>query len=99
MRVDDIVVDTSEYKVTKAGQEVHLLPMEFRLLEFLLRHRNQVFNAEELLTSVWESDSDALVDTVRGHIKRLRKKLDTPGKRSIISTVYGLGYKLEGSDA
>jgi len=99
LRVDDIVVDTSEYKVTKGGQEVHLLPKEFRLLEFLLRHRNQVFNAEELLTSVWESDSDALVDTVRGHIKRLRKKLDTPGRRSIISTVYGLGYKLEGSDA
>jgi len=76
---------------------VHLLPKEYRLLEFLARHPNHVFSAEELLASVWESDTPALLDTVRGHIKRLRKKLDTPGATSIISTMYGLGYKIEAS--
>jgi len=95
LRVRGISIDASEYRVEKGGQEVHLLPKEFRLLEFLVRHPNHVFSAEELLARVWESDTPALLDTVRGHVKRLRKKLDTPGEPSIISTVYGLGYKLE----
>jgi DNA-binding response OmpR family regulator len=91
----DIEVDINEFRVTKGGEEVHLLPKEFRLLEFLIRHPHHVFSAEELLASVWESDTAALLDTVRGHIKRLRKKLDTPGEPSIISTVYGIGYRIE----
>lgn len=95
LKIRDVVIDTNEYRCTKAGKEVHLLPKEFRLLEFLVRHPNQVFSAEDLLSSVWESDTPALLDTVRGHIKRLRKKLDSPDERSMISTVYGLGYKIE----
>jgi DNA-binding response OmpR family regulator len=91
----DIEIDASEFRVTKAGAEIHLLPKEFRLLEFLVRHPHQVFSAEDLLASVWESDTSALLDTVRGHVKRLRKKLDTPGETSIISTVYGIGYRIE----
>jgi two-component system, OmpR family, response regulator len=95
LHLRDIEIDVNEFTVTKAGEEIHLLPKEFRLLDFLVRHPNHVFSAEELLASVWESDTAALLDTVRGHIKRLRKKLDTPGEPSIISTVYGIGYKLE----
>jgi len=94
-KLRDIEIDASEFRVTKAGSEIHLLPKEFRLLEFLVRHPHQVFSAEDLLASVWESDTSALLDTVRGHIKRLRKKLDTPGETSIISTVYGIGYRIE----
>ncbi|HEY9681305.1 MAG TPA: response regulator transcription factor [Oculatellaceae cyanobacterium] len=93
--IRDIVIDADEFRVTKGGIEVHLLPKEFRLLEFLVRHPHQVFSADDLLASVWESDTSALLDTVRGHIKRLRKKLDTAGQPSIISTVYGIGYRLE----
>lgn len=97
LKVKDITIDTNQCLVKKGGQEVHLLPKEYRLLEFLARHPNHVFSAEELLASVWESDTPALLDTVRGHIKRLRKKLDTAGSESIISTIYGLGYKIEAS--
>jgi len=95
LTIRDIIVDTAEYRVTKNGTEIHLLPKEFRLLEFLLRHPHQVFSAEELLSHVWESDTPALLDTVRSHIKRLRKKLDSPGVKSIISTHYGIGYRIE----
>jgi DNA-binding response OmpR family regulator len=95
LKVRDVELDTNEYRCTKSGAEIHLLPKEFRLLEFLVRHPNQVFSAEDLLSSVWESDTPALLDTVRGHVKRLRKKLDSPGAPSMISTVYGLGYKVE----
>jgi DNA-binding response OmpR family regulator len=97
LHVKDITIETNECLVKKGSQEVHLLPKEYRLLEFLVRHPHHVFSAEELLSSVWESDTPALLDTVRGHIKRLRKKLDTPNEPSIISTIYGLGYKIEAS--
>lgn len=94
MRFRDLEIDVNEFRVLKGGQEVHLLPKEFRLLEFFVRHPHQVFSAEEILSSVWESDTEALLDTVRGHITRVRKKLDTAGSPSIIATVYGVGYKL-----
>ncbi len=94
MRFRDLEIDVNEFKVLKGGHEVHLLPKEFRLLEFFLRHPHQVFSAEDILSSVWESDTEALLDTVRGHITRVRKKLDTAGTPSIIATVYGVGYKL-----
>lgn len=95
LRIRNIVINTDKHRVTKDGIEVHLLPKEFRLLEFLARHPSHIFSAEELLARVWESDTLALLDTVRGHIKRLRKKLDSPDSPSIISTVYGLGYRIE----
>lgn len=94
LKFRDLVIDPQEFKVLKGENDVHLLPKEFRLLEFFVRHPHQVFSAEDLLSSVWESDTEALLDTVRGHITRLRKKLDSPGEASIIATVYGVGYKL-----
>jgi len=94
LKFRDLVIDPQEFKVLKGENDVHLLPKEFRLLEFFVRHPHQVFSAEDLLSSVWESDTEALLDTVRGHITRLRKKLDSPGEPSIIATVYGVGYKL-----
>ncbi|MBX3076913.1 response regulator transcription factor [Candidatus Obscuribacterales bacterium] len=97
-QLGDIQVDSDQHKVLKNGSEVHLLPKEFRLLEFFVRHPQRVFSPEELLENVWESDTSAHNDSVRGHITRLRKKLDTPGQPSIISTVYGVGYKLQGDD-
>ncbi|MBX9693485.1 MAG: response regulator transcription factor [Cyanobacteria bacterium] len=97
-RIGEITIDTDEHQVMKDGKEVRLLPKEFRLLEFLVRHPNRVFSSEDLLENVWESDTSAHNDTVRGHITRLRKKLDSDGKPSIIATVYGVGYKLQSED-
>jgi DNA-binding response OmpR family regulator len=97
-QLGDIQVDSDQHKVIKNGSEVHLLPKEFRLLEFFVRHPQRVFSPEELLENVWESDTSAHNDSVRGHITRLRKKLDTPGQPSIIATVYGVGYKLQSDD-
>lgn len=94
-QIGDITIDADQHKVMKNGQDVHLLPKEFRLLEFFVRHPQRVFSSEELLENVWESDTPAHNDSVRGHITRLRKKLDSPGQPSIIETVYGVGYKLK----
>jgi len=95
LTVRDINLDTGERKVTKSGRPIHLSPKEFSLLEFLMKHPGQVFSAEDLIESVWEPDSDAMNDTIRGHVNRLRKKLDDKDAPSLIVNVYGFGYKLD----
>lgn len=95
LKAGDVTMDTASYKVTRSGEDIQLLPKEFALLEFLMRHQNQVFSPEALLDRVWTSDSEASPETIRTYIKRLRKKIDQEGKPSILSTVHGVGYKLD----
>jgi two-component system, OmpR family, response regulator len=95
LKIRNIQLEPSTFRVTRDGQDVQLLPKEFALLEFLMRHPNQVFSAEALLDRVWASESEASPETIRTYVKRLRQKLDSDGQPSIIGTVHGVGYKLE----
>lgn len=97
LEAQGICLDPSSRRVTNNGLDVHLEPKEFALLEFLLRHKNTVFSADALLSRVWESDTEASPDAIRTYIKALRKKLDRKDQPSIITTIHGLGYKLEDS--
>jgi DNA-binding response OmpR family regulator len=90
-----LTLDRRNYSVTVKTHVVSLLPKEFDLLEFFMRHPNRFFTSESLLNRVWASESDATVDAVTTCIKRLRKKIDEEGKSSLITTVRGAGYKLE----
>lgn len=94
-----LVLDTKAAKVYIGDSEIHIMPREFALLEFFMRHPNEVFSVEALMRRVWQSDSDAMTDTVRAHIKSLRKKIDVPGEASRITNVRGLGYRFEESTA
>lgn len=98
IRLRTLVVDLTAKKVTKGGVPVHLAPKEYALFEFLLTNRDQIFSHEELLVRLWGQNEVKSDDTVRGHIKRLRRKLDEPGARSIIASLYGFGYKLESDE-
>jgi DNA-binding response OmpR family regulator len=91
----DLVVDTKARKVLIGGKEVHLMPREFALLEFFVRHPNEVFSVEAIMERVWQSDTYSMPDTVRAHIKSLRKKIDNPGEPSRITNVRGMGYRFE----
>ena len=95
LKAGNVVVDTLSHKVTVGGNEVHLVPKEYSLLEFFLRHPNQVFSAEALIDRVWTSDTLASAETIRTYIKLLRKKLGNDEKAGLIKTVHGVGYKLE----
>jgi two-component system, OmpR family, response regulator len=97
LHLKDISLDPSARRVTKGGADVKLEPKEFSLLEFLMRNRNIVFSADALLDRVWESDTSVSPDSIRTYIKALRKKLDNAGETSMITTVHGLGYRLEDS--
>jgi DNA-binding response OmpR family regulator len=93
LKYRDIVIEPANHRATRNGKDLQLLPKEFALLEFLMRHPSQVFSAEALLSRVWSSESDATIDAVSTCIKRLRKKVDVDGETSIIKTVHGVGYK------
>lgn len=95
LEVYDIKLDRNSRRVTKAGQIVRLLPKEFLLLEVMLEHYGQVLSTDELIDHVWGADSNIAPDTVRSHLKALRKKVDSPEHPSVIKTVHGMGYKIE----
>lgn len=99
LKVGGVELDRDKFCVTLNGQPIKLVPKEFALLEFLMRHRNIVFSAEALLSRVWKAEEDASPEIIRTHIKNLRKKLEHDGKQSIIETVYGVGYKVVDTEA
>lgn len=78
--------------VYKKDTEVILKPKEYELLEFLSQNKNRVFSRDEILNNVWEFSYDGDSRTIDIHIRRLRSKLDCEGVKSIIETVFGIGY-------
>jgi len=90
----DLEMDLLSRKVRRAGRAVDLQPREFRLLEFLLRHKNQVVTRTMLLEGVWDYHFDPGTNVIDVHISRLRKKLDEGPARPLLHTVRGAGYRL-----
>lgn len=95
LKCGDLCLDTATTKVSKGVQELDLRPIEYSLLEFLMRFPNHVFTTDDLLNYVWKSDSAATSIGVRTCIARLRKKLGSDPRTTRIATVYKQGYRLE----
>lgn len=94
MKLGEITWDPACGIASRSGKEIPLRPMVAKLLEFFLRHPGQFFTPEALLERIWHDDSLAGIETVRSHIKLLRKSIDTPGCPSLIQTERNRGYKL-----
>ncbi|MBS1955830.1 MAG: response regulator transcription factor [Cyanobacteria bacterium SZAS-4] len=92
-----ITLDPATCQVTRNGEELHLRPKVFSLLEFFMRHPDQVFSSEAILERVWMDDSLASPDTVRTHIKLLRKSIGESGEGGLIKNVRNRGYMLSTS--
>lgn len=92
--VKDLMLDTVTRRVTRAEQTVELTAKEFSLLELLMRHPNQSFTVESILDRLWHADDNASMETVRTHIKTLRRKIGDSEENPIIRSRRGLGYKI-----
>jgi len=92
--VGDLDIDTKAHRVSRAEQEIHLGPTEFRLLEHFMRRPGQVFSREQLLDAVWGHDVYVEARTVDVHIGRLRKALKMADRTDPIRTVRSAGYAL-----
>jgi two-component system OmpR family response regulator len=88
----DLELDRLQRKVWRGGQPVPLLPLEYRLLEFLLLSRGQPVTRKMLLEQVWGFHFDPRTNIVETHISRLRAKLDEAGGAPLIRTIRGAGY-------
>lgn len=95
LRIGDIELDLRERKVTRAGAEVSLTLKEFGLLEYFMRHPDQVVSREDLLNHLWDFNYVGFTNVVDVHVKNLRRKLGGDDKgRVALETVRGVGYRL-----
>jgi phosphate regulon transcriptional regulator PhoB len=96
VKAGNLRLDPARHEVTKDGQPIELSAMEFRLLEFFLRHRGRVFTRTQLLDQVWGQDRFVEPRTVDVHIRRLREKVEDKTRQpTLILTVRGMGYKCQ----
>jgi two-component system response regulator ResD len=93
----DLTIDHDAHEVRAGGKTVQLTPKEYELLHYLARSPDKVFTREELLRDVWQYEFFGDLRTVDTHIKRLREKLNRASAKAakMITTVWGVGYKLE----
>ena len=94
LRCDDLEMDLLSRRVRRGERSIELQPREFRLLEFLLRHVDQVVTRTMLLEGVWDYDFDPGTNVIDVHLSRLRKKIDEAEARPLLHTVRGAGYRI-----
>ncbi|AHF10953.1 MULTISPECIES: response regulator transcription factor [Dehalobacter] len=95
LNIGNIQVDMNRYEARLEGEKIELKPKEIQLLYFLLKNRNMVFTRDQLLEKVWGYSYEGDTRTVDVHINKLREKLEGVYSNCRISTVWGVGYKLE----
>ena len=98
LRVADLELDLIKRTAVRAGQSIELQPREFRLLEYLMRHSDEVVTRTMLLEHVWEFHFDPHTNVIETHISRLRVKVDKPFEVAIIHTIRGAGYSIREAD-
>ena len=91
----DLELVMAARSVTVGGEPVELRPKEFAILEYLLRHVDEVVTRTDLVEHAWDDSFDALSNTVDVTVHRLRKKIDGGAKGALLHTVKGVGYVLK----
>jgi len=96
-QVGDLTLDRRTFQVLKGATALHLLPKEFAILELLMQEPGKVWSVEEIINQTWGQDSEVVPETVRSHIRSIRKKIDEPtnDSPSHIANVHGIGYRFE----
>jgi two-component system, OmpR family, copper resistance phosphate regulon response regulator CusR len=94
----DIQMDIDKHTVTRKGKPVDLTQKEFSLLEFFLRNKGKVCRRTRIIEKVWDIHFDHDHSVIDVYINSLRKKLDEPGQPSFITTIRGVGYKIESEE-
>ncbi len=88
----DMTMDLLARRVTRGDEDIELQSREFRLLEYMLRHKGQLVTRTMLLEHVWDYHFDPQTNVIDVHISRLRQKIDKGHKNKVIKTIRGAGY-------
>ena len=95
LAVGDLSVNLLSREVTRAGRQIELQPMEFSLLEYLMRNAGRVVSKTMIMEHVWDYNFDPQTNVVEARVCRLRDKIDRDFARKLIHTVRGVGYVLK----
>ncbi len=96
LTVSDLILDLVAHEARRGERIIELTAKEFALLEYLMRHPNQVLTRNQIIDYVWRYDTDALSNVVDIYIHFLREKVDQGFSHALIKTVRGVGYKIVG---
>lgn len=94
LRVDDLEMELTTHRVTRAGRRIDLQPLEYQLLEYLMRNKGRVVTKAVVMDRVWDYRFNPHTNVVESRICRLREKVDLEGLPRLIRTVRGFGYVL-----
>ncbi len=94
LKVADLEMDLLARTVKRNGMNIDVQPREFRLLEYLMRHADQVVTRTMLLEKVWDYHFDPQTNVIDVHISRLRSKIDKGFEKPLLQTIRGAGYML-----
>jgi len=95
IRISDLEIDTTAKKVKRAGREIKLTAIEYKILELLAAEKGKVFERIEITEKIWGNSFNTGTNVVDVHINSMRKKIDKDHSKKLIHTVIGLGYKLD----
>lgn len=91
----DLTLDILSHKVYRGGVKIDIQPLEYALLEYLLRNKGRVVSKTMIMEHVWEYNFDPSTNIVEARVCRLRDKIDKPFNTKLLHTVRGFGYVLE----
>jgi DNA-binding response OmpR family regulator len=90
-----LVIDTSTNTVSRGNAAIELTKKEFQILVYLALNRGRIVTKEELENHLWDEHASLWSDTLRTHVKNLRKKIDTGSSKNLIRTLRGIGYEID----
>lgn len=94
-RVDDLEIDDVKRKVTVAGKEVKLTPIEYKILKLMVQERGKVFSISQIYETIWHMQAIGADNTIAVHIRHIREKIESnPKEPRYIKVVWGTGYKV-----
>ena len=95
LTVGDLSMNLITREVTREGRQIELQPIEFSLLEYLMRNAGRVVSKTMIMEHVWDYNFDPQTNVVEARICRLRDKIDREFTRKLIHTIRGVGYVLK----
>lgn len=94
--IDGLCVNTENKTVKVDGEDVRLTPIEYKILELLVRNRGRVFSAEDIYSHVWNEETVVSDNTIAVHIRHIREKIEiNPKEPKYLKVVWGIGYRID----
>jgi len=95
LKIDNLILDPKSHEITRANKNINLTSKEYRILEYLMRHPNQVCTRTMIAEHIWGYNFDKQSNIIDVYLTYLRRKIDKDHSRKLIQTIRGIGYKIK----